>query len=65
MNAALIDTLKAWALANYENGGDVMVECWGANEWAAHVAEHGANSLPALADLATLLNSYSSDIRAY
>ena len=65
MNTELINTLKAWALANYENGGDVMVECWGADEWAAHVAEHGANSLSALVDLATLLKAYSSDIRAY
>ena len=65
MNTELIDTLKAWALANYAQGGDVMIECWGADEWASHIAEHGANSLPALAALATLLKAYSSDIRAY
>lgn len=57
------EILKAWALANYENGGDVMVECWGADEWAAHVIEHGAQSLIELQALAKLLKAYATDIR--
>ena len=28
-----IEDMKQWCLENYENGGDVAVECWGDNEW--------------------------------
>ena len=64
MDTALIDTLKAWARANYQNGGDIMVECWGDAEWAEHIAEHGDNSLSELILIAQTLKDYGDDIRA-
>ena len=51
----LIEELKAFCgePANYENGYDVPVECWGASEWAEWITD-----FPEVVDVATFKVSY-------
>ena len=38
-----IAALKAWAVANYENGADTFVECWDRNDYVRSLERHGGD----------------------
>lgn len=58
-----IQNLKNWALANYENGADTMVECWEDNDYAQLVRKHGADALTILQRIASVYADRQADAR--
>lgn len=33
----VIEEMKQWCLENYDNGADVMVECWSDDDYFTHI----------------------------
>lgn len=59
----MLKILEQWAKDNYENGGDLMVECWGDEEWAEFMAAHPVYTLSALKRRAAWYKALCSDIK--
>lgn len=36
----VIQQMKQWCLDNYENGADVMVECWSTDDYFTHILSY-------------------------
>lgn len=36
----VIQEMKQWCLDNYENGADVMVECWSTDDYFTHILSY-------------------------
>ena len=53
-----IEGMKHWCLENYTCGGDVMVECWGDNEWFRFATDHLFNTDSMWATLKKLTEFY-------
>jgi hypothetical protein len=58
-----IQTLKDWALANYENGADTLVECWGDEDYEEVIREHGADALAFIQRIAAVYADRQADAR--
>lgn len=62
-----VEKLKAWALANYENGADTFVECWSDNDYSKLIAQEGSTkkALAVLRRLASVHAERQADARHY
>ena len=58
-----IEQFYELALKHYEQGGDMIVECWDKEEMQAFLDEHGANAEQEALKLFRQLNEYSAGIR--
>jgi hypothetical protein len=58
-----IQALKDWALANYENGADTIVECWGTSDYVELICKHGADALSILQSIAAVYADRQADAR--
>jgi hypothetical protein len=58
-----IQTLKDWALANYERGADTIVECWDDEDYEEVIREHGADALSFIQRIAAVYADRQADAR--
>lgn len=57
-----IEAMKQWCLANYENGADTMVECWGDEDYA-RLWTAASDPWKLLKDLASVYADRQADAR--
>lgn len=66
--AQIIESLKAFALANYDKGYDVFVECYDQAEWVELLVDCNnseAETLALMANMAEVYNERYAEARTY